>query len=69
MRGFAQLLDGLLNEVLSTGVVEWQMSRATDGAFDAPFAAKGAPVPDAGVPSRFTPRSVSVWTAGVLTAW
>jgi type II secretory pathway pseudopilin PulG len=34
----AQLLDSLLNEVLSTGVVEWQMSRATDGAFDAPFA-------------------------------
>jgi hypothetical protein len=33
----AQLLDGLLNEVLSTGVVEWQLGRATDGAFDAPF--------------------------------
>jgi len=33
----AQLLDGLLNEVLSTGVVEWQTGRASDGAFDAPF--------------------------------
>jgi type II secretory pathway pseudopilin PulG len=33
----AQLLDGLLNEVLSTGVIEWQLGRATDGAFDAPF--------------------------------
>jgi type II secretory pathway pseudopilin PulG len=33
----AQLLDGLLNEVRSTGVVEWQLGRATDGAFDAPF--------------------------------
>ena len=33
----AQLLDGLLNEVLATGVVEWQLGRATDGAFDAPF--------------------------------
>jgi type II secretory pathway pseudopilin PulG len=33
----AQLLDGLLNEVLAVGVVEWQLSRASDGAFDAPF--------------------------------
>jgi hypothetical protein len=33
----AQLLDGLLNEVLSTGVVEWQLGRASDGTFDAPF--------------------------------
>ena len=33
----AQLLDGLLNEVLATGVIEWQLGRATDGAFDAPF--------------------------------
>ena len=33
----AQLLDGLLNEVLAVGVVEWQLSRAADGAFDAPF--------------------------------
>lgn len=33
----AQLLDGLLNEVLATGVVEWQLTRASDGAFDAPF--------------------------------
>ena len=32
-----RVFDGLLNEVLSTGVVEWQLGRATDGAFDAPF--------------------------------
>ncbi len=33
----AQLLDGLLNEVLATGPVEWSMTRANDGRFDAPF--------------------------------
>lgn len=33
----AQLLDGLLGEVLATGVVEWQLTRSSDGTFDAPF--------------------------------
>lgn len=33
----AQLLDGLLAEVLSVGVVEWDLTRSPSGAFDAPF--------------------------------
>lgn len=33
----AQLLDGLLSEVVATGVVEWQLTRSSDGGFDAPF--------------------------------
>ena len=33
----AQLLDGLLNEVLAVGVVEWSTSRSQAGTFDAPF--------------------------------
>ena len=33
----AALIDGLLNEVLATGVVEWQLTRLPDGSFDAPF--------------------------------
>jgi len=33
----AQLLDGLLSEVLATGVADWQLTRAADGTFDAPF--------------------------------
>lgn len=33
----AALLDGLLNEVIGTGVVDWQLTRPTDGNFDAPF--------------------------------
>ena len=33
----AQLLDGLMNEVLSVGVVEWSTTRSTSGTFDAPF--------------------------------
>lgn len=33
----AQLLDGLLNEVLATGPVDWLDTRATDGRCDAPF--------------------------------
>jgi hypothetical protein len=32
-----QLLDGLLSEVLSVGVVEWDLTRAPTGSFDAPF--------------------------------
>lgn len=35
----AQLIDGLLSEVLSVGVVEWDLTRAADGTFDAPFEA------------------------------
>lgn len=33
----AQLLDGLLNEVLATGPVEWLMTQPTDGRCDEPF--------------------------------
>jgi hypothetical protein len=33
----AQLLDGLLNEVLSVGVVEWSTTRSQSGTFDSPF--------------------------------
>ncbi len=33
----AQLLDGLLSEVLSVGVVEWDLARSPTGTFDAPF--------------------------------
>lgn len=33
----ATLVDGLLNEVLATGPVEWMEQRAQDGRFDAPF--------------------------------
>jgi general secretion pathway protein I len=33
----ATLVDGLLNEVLATGPVEWMEQRAGDGRFDAPF--------------------------------
>jgi hypothetical protein len=33
----AELADGLLAEVLSVGVAEWELTRATTGAFDAPF--------------------------------
>jgi len=33
----AQLLDGLLAEVLSVGVAEWDLTRSPTGAFDAPF--------------------------------
>ncbi len=33
----ATLLDGLLNEVLSVGPVDWQTTRASDGHFDVPF--------------------------------
>ena len=33
----AQLIDGLLSEVLSVGIAEWDLSRAPTGAFDAPF--------------------------------
>jgi type II secretory pathway pseudopilin PulG len=35
----AQLLDGILAEVLSVGVVEWDLTRAPTGSFDAPFEA------------------------------
>jgi type II secretory pathway pseudopilin PulG len=33
----AALIDGLLNEVLATGVVEWQLTKLPDGSFEAPF--------------------------------
>lgn len=33
----AQLLDGLLSEVLAVGVADWELTRASDGTFDAPF--------------------------------
>ena len=33
----AALVDGLLNEVLATGVVEWQLTKLPEGSFDAPF--------------------------------
>lgn len=33
----AQLLDGLLNEVLATGPVEWLMTQPSDGRCDEPF--------------------------------
>ena len=33
----ATLVDGLLNEVLATGPVEWMEQRAQDGRFEAPF--------------------------------
>ena len=33
----ATLLDGLLNEVLSVGPVDWLTTRASDGHFDVPF--------------------------------
>ena len=33
----AALLDGLLNEVLATGVVEWQLTKLPEGSFDPPF--------------------------------
>ena len=34
-----QLLDGLLNEVLATGPVDWMAQKPSDGHFDAPFEA------------------------------
>jgi hypothetical protein len=37
----ATLLDGLLSDVLATGVVEWETSRTPEGAFDPPFDAWG----------------------------
>lgn len=33
----ATLLDGLLSDVLATGVVEWETTRTPEGAFDPPF--------------------------------
>ncbi len=33
----ATLLDGLLADVLSTGVVEWETTRTPEGAFEEPF--------------------------------
>jgi len=33
----AGLLDGLLNEVVAVGVVEWQLTKAAEGAFETPF--------------------------------
>jgi general secretion pathway protein I len=35
----SQLLDGLLNEVLATGPVDWMAQKPSDGHFDAPFEA------------------------------
>jgi type II secretory pathway pseudopilin PulG len=33
----ATLVDGLLADVLATGVVEWESTRSNEGAFDPPF--------------------------------
>lgn len=33
----AELLDGLLSEVLSVGIADWELTRASSGTFDAPF--------------------------------
>jgi type II secretory pathway pseudopilin PulG len=33
----AELLDGLLSEVLSVGIADWELTRASSGSFDAPF--------------------------------